>query len=126
MRRRAQYNFVRCLGLAALILGPAPAYAGTMAHPTPRDPLLDGGPTSPCAARADYADGTDANGRPVVPADVAAGPVPMPDSIAVPLAGAAPRGGRIRPAQPGQGAYVELDGRRLAPLVNPPGCPPSH
>jgi hypothetical protein len=47
--------------------------------------LLDSAPTTPCAAAADYAAGTDANGQPVIPADVAAAPVPLPDGIAIPL-----------------------------------------
>jgi hypothetical protein len=122
--QHAQYNFVRWAALTALVWALNPAFAGTMAHPTPPDPLLDGGPAGPCAALAadaDYAAGTDAAGHPVIPADVGAGPVPVPDSIAVPLAQAS-RHGRLRPSPAGEGAYVMLDGRRLRPLVNPPAC----
>ena len=73
-----------------------------------------------------YAAGADATGQAVTPADVGAGRVPVPDQIAVPLAGA-PRHqtgrGPINPATGGsQGAYVTLDGRKLDALVNPPPC----
>ena len=114
--QHAQYNFVV---LAALLLV-LPASAGTIAKPHKPDPLLDGGPTAPCAAGADYAAGTDSHGRPVAPADVGAAPVPVPDSIAIPLAQNGHRG-RVRPGM-GDSAYVTLDGRRIAPLVNPPPC----
>lgn len=77
------------------------------------DPLLDGGPTTACAASADYAGGADVTGRPIVPADVAAAPVPVPSEMAVPL-----HGGRGRTSSP----YVTLDGKTLDRLVNPPAC----
>ena len=114
--QHAQYNFVV---LTALLLA-LPASAGTIAKPHKPDPLLDGGPTAPCAAGADYAAGTDSHGRGVAPADVGAPPVPVPDSIAIPLAQNGHRG-RVRPGM-GDSAYVTLDGRRIAPLVNPPPC----
>lgn len=96
-----------------------PAGAGTIARPDAGDSLLDAGPTTPCAARPDYAAGIDATGQAVAPADVAAPPMPVPESIAVPL-----RGGRARQAagQPGDAPYIALDGRKLAPLLNPPPC----
>jgi hypothetical protein len=119
--QHAQYNFARWAALAALVCALNPAFAGTMAHPTPRDPLLDGGAPAPCAETPDYVAGADATGRPVIPADVGAGPVPVPDAISVPLAQAS-RSGRLRPGQAGQGAYVMLDGERLRPLLNPPAC----
>ena len=112
--QRAQYNFA--VLIVALLA--APALAGTTHAPHKPDPLLDGGPTAPCAASPDYAEGTDVNGRRVVPADVAAAPVPMPDNIAVPRGKAGARG---RPGR-GDSAYVSLDGRRLAPLLNQPPC----
>lgn len=103
----------------AILLGiilAAPAWAGTIARPTPRDPLLDGGDTPPCAAGVDYAAGTDATGHAVVPADVGTAPVPVPDALAVPLNG---RGhGRRQADSP----YVTLDGRKLEPLLNPGPC----
>ena len=81
------------------------------------DPLLDGGPTTECAAGADYSEGADVNGNPVVPADVDAGPVPVPDAVMVPLPGNARGRGAGR-----NSAYAAIDGKRLAPLVNPPPC----
>ena len=114
--QHTQFNFVS----AVLLLLAGPAFAGTIAKPHQPDPLLDGGPTSPCAAGADYAAGADVQGRKVVPADVGAAPVPVPDSIAIPLAQNGHRS-RVRPGM-GDSAYVSLDGRRLAPLLNQPPC----
>jgi hypothetical protein len=123
--QHTQFNFVRLrrevLSVALLILAAVPAQSATMAGgPSKPDPLLDGGPPSGCAAGVDYAAGTDANGNRVVPADVDARPVPVPDSIAVPLARAGPRG-RVRPGM-GDSAYVSLDGKKLEPLINPKPC----
>ncbi len=91
------------------------AFAGSITNAPRPDPLLDGDQKSACTdlmAGADYAGGTDADGNPVAPADVAAGRVPVPDQVAVPLHG------RTRGAH----AYVGIDGRKLDPLVNPPAC----
>lgn len=120
--QHAQHYFK--VALLALTLA-APAWAGTLARPTPRDPLLDGGDTAACAAGVDYAAGADATGHPVVPADVGAPPVPVPDGIAVPLhkGGQGRRPGRANPNTLGSdGAYVSLDGRKLEPLLNPRPC----
>lgn len=128
-----QFNFVwRGALLAAAVLflgagqpGQAGAVTGTITGPSKPDPLLDGGPTTPCAAAVDYAAGTDANGRPVIPADVAAGRVPLPDAIAIPLGNnrGNQRARRGRPnMQNGDSAYVSLDGQKLEPLLNPPPC----
>jgi hypothetical protein len=110
-----QFNFVRqgtkCL---AFIMGFAMAWPAFAAKP---DPLLDGGPTTPCAAAPDYAGNVDVNGNPVVPADVDAQPVPVPDSLMVPLPGNARGRGAGR-----NSAYAGLDGRKLDALVNPPAC----
>jgi hypothetical protein len=122
--QHAQFNFVwqrsRIMAAAALILAGFPAQAATMAGPSKPDPLLDGGPTTACAAGADYAAGTDVNGRAVVPADVESRKVPVPDEIAIPLASAGPNG-RVRPTA-GNSSYVSLDGKKLDPLVNPKPC----
>jgi hypothetical protein len=93
----------------ALILSAALALSALAAAP---DPLLNPpeGPCAPLAAGADYAAGTDANGDPVVPADVGAPPVPVPGDIALPVGGRHAR------------AYVEVPGARLAPLLDPPAC----
>jgi hypothetical protein len=108
--------------LLAVLLA-TPAWAGTIARPTPRDPLLDGGDTTACAAGVDYAAGTDATGKPVVPADAGAPPVPVPGAIAIPLQGRR-QAGRANPNAPGGGEspYVTLDGRKLEPLLNPKPC----
>ena len=117
-----ELNFVR-KGTKALVLlgllGTAnPAVCGTIAHPNPPDPLLDGGPTTACAAGVGYAAGTDVNGNPVAPADVGATKVPVPGNIAVPL-----HGGAVNPATgAGSGAYVSLDKQQIDKLVNPPPC----
>jgi hypothetical protein len=127
--QHSQFNVVwqgtKTTIVALLLLAAFPAVAGTIAKPSKPDPLLDGGPTAPCAAGADYAAGADANGAPVVPADVGAQPVPVPDGIMVPVGGGQGRRGRgtINPATgAGNGPYVALDGRKLAPLLNPQPC----
>lgn len=124
-----QFNFVWRLAplLAAILFLAAvqPGLAGTITGPAKPDPLLDSGPTAPCAAAVDYAAGTDANGQPVIPADVASGRVPLPDGIAIPLGNnrGNQRAGRGRSnAMNGDSAYVSLDGRKLEPLLNPPPC----
>jgi hypothetical protein len=126
-----QFNVVwrkSLVGSILLFCASAPGLAATMAQPSRPDPLLDDGPTSACAAGADYAAGTDANGQAVVPADIAAGRVPLPDSVAIPLAGnpAAGRGRHQHRSNPqtlgGDSTYVSLDGKKLEPLLNPPSC----
>ena len=120
--QHAQFNVVKLSALLVLLIA-APAAAGTMAKPRQPDPLLDGGPTSPCMAGPDYQAGVDVNGHPVVPADEQASRVPVPDQIAVPLHSGqrAVRRGRSAPGQP-DAPYVALDGRRLDPLLNPKPC----
>ena len=122
-----KFNFVR-LGTILIFLFAAPAAAGTMAKPHQPDPLLDGGPASPCMAGPDYQAGVDVNGHPVTPADEQAARVPVPDQIAVPLHSGQAQGSRhgrphaASPAQAGDSPYVALDGRRLDPLLNPKPC----
>jgi len=131
-----QFNFVWRKSLAGgvlLVCASAPGLAAAiMAQPSKPDPLLDGGPTTACAAGTDYAAGTDVNGQDVVPADVAAGRVPLPDAVAIPLAGnPAANGGRhqhrsnpqtLPQTLGGDSTYVSLDGKKLEPLLNPPSC----
>ena len=117
-----ELNFVRygtkVAVLCGLLAGANPAFCGTMAHPNQPDPLLDGGPTSTCAAGADYVAGQDVNGRPVAPADAGTPKVPVPGNMAVPL-----HGGSVNPATgAGSGAYVSLDKQQIDKLVNPPPC----
>jgi hypothetical protein len=140
--QQKQFNFARQgwkLTLATTLLVVAwPAMAGSIVQPSQPDPLLNSGPTDPCAARADYAAGIDVNGQPVVPANVAARPVPVPDSIVVPIArNRTPESGRnfrrgSRPNRTSDDAsnrdssYIALDGRKLEPLLNPPPCGAVH
>jgi hypothetical protein len=121
--QHTQLNVVKRVfqGAGVLIFLVLPALAaGTIVQPSKPDPLLDGGPTTACAAGPDYAAGTDIHGRDIASADVAAAPVPVPDAIAIPLAQAGSRGG-VRPGM-GDSSYVSLDGRKLAPLLNPVPC----
>jgi hypothetical protein len=113
-----QYTQLNVAVVVLALLG-IPVLAGTVARPTPPDPLLDGGDTVPCAAQPDYAAATDATGRPVVPADVRSRPVPVPDSLAVPLKS----GRHARRGEPGQdSSYAAISGDKIAPLVNPRPC----
>jgi hypothetical protein len=98
----------RTLLVAAAFFCANPAVAGV----TQPDPLLHDSPQDACEAGADYVAGVDADGEPVVPADVGAGRVPIPDQVVVPLAN------RRR----GQSGYVVLDGSKLEPLLNPKPC----
>ena len=111
----SQLNFVTrgtICQLAIVVLTAAqPALAAKPA------PLLDPGPTTPCAAGVDYSGGTDVNGNPVVPADADGTPIPVPGTVAVPLAGNAKGSGGGR-----NSAYVGLDGKKLDALVNPKPC----
>lgn len=114
------------LGCLLVLPAAAPPPAATMAHPAKPDPLLDGGPTAPCAEGPDYVAGADVNGAAVAPADIGAPKVPVPDAISVPLhAGRQARRPNSRfapPQMPGETPYVTLDGRRLEPLLNPRPC----
>ena len=145
-----QFNFVwqgtKVAVFTLSLLMAWPVLAGTIVQSSKPDPLLDDGPTDPCAAGVDYAAGVDANGQAVAPADVAAGRVPLPDTIAIPIGGDRAQGPAPGPASglgqrpgrrpiPGRGrrtgpdnasnrdsTYVALDGRKLEPLLNPAPC----
>lgn len=139
-----QFNFARqgtkiaLLALSLLVTGPA--LAGSIVQPSKPDPLLDAGPTNPCAAGTDYATGLDATGQPVIPADVAGGRVPLPDTVAIPLGTNRARSSQPVAPGPGRGpqaaptlsdnasnrdsTYVAFDGRKLEPLLNPVPCRP--
>jgi hypothetical protein len=115
-----KFNFVRWGTKAAaftILIAAAPALAGSITQPSKPDPLLDDGPTDACAARTDYAAGTDANGNAVVPADVGAQHITVPGQIAVPLGSR--QAGTNQP-------YMSLNGKTLDGLVNPPPCRPGH
>jgi hypothetical protein len=91
------------------VLASGVLFAAAVASVTIGDPLLHAGPKSACQANADYRGGVDTNGNAVVPADVGAPKIPMPDAVIVPLHGR--RGGEI-----------VMDGARLAPLLKTPAC----
>ena len=110
-----KFNFVY-RGTNYLAVTMTLALAGPVLAAAP-DPLLDGGPTAPCAAGVDYSGGADVNGNPVVPADVGAPHVPVPGTVAVPLRGNAQGKGAGR-----NSAYVGIDGKKLDALVNPKPC----
>src|ERR1700722_8357890 len=63
-----QFNFVwrgtKQAGFALALLVAGPALAGSIVQPSKPDPLLDSGPTTPCAAGVDYAAVIDVNGQP--------------------------------------------------------------
>jgi len=130
--QHTQQNFIGVLAIVGLLLAGDSAAAGRITQPGRPDPILDGGDTHPCLAGAELASGTDVTGQPVVPADAGASPVPLPDQVLVPLGGErsrrGPRRGRSRvpAAGPDSGPYVALDGRRLAPLLDPEPCPRSE
>ncbi len=94
----------------AAVFAIAPAQGGTITRPTPRDPLLQDAPGA-CAAAADqpdYVPGIDAAGNPVPRADLGSEKAPVPNDMAVAVAG-------------GRG-YINLDGAKLSPLLNPAPC----
>jgi hypothetical protein len=117
--QHAQYNFIRWLTVAGLLVTAESALAGRIVQPAKPDPILDGGDPHPCLAGPDLAVGMDVTGQPVAPADVGAGPVPLPDQLLVPLQGER----RFRAGRSGNGPYMALDGRRLEPLLDPGPCP---
>lgn len=125
--QHTQYNFIRMVAIAVLLVASDSAFAGRIVQPSKPDPILDGGDTHPCLAGADLAPGLDVTGLPVVPADVGATPVPLPDQVLVPLNAPNRAAGRARGrapvAGPGDKPYVVLDGSRLAPLLDPGPCP---
>lgn len=121
--QHTQYNFIIAITVTALLLGGDAAIAGRIVQPSKPDPILDAGDTHPCLAGPDLVPGMNVTGRPVAPADVGGTPVPVPDQVLVPLAGAPRDRGRRAPPGTGNGPYAVLDGRRLAPLLNPDPCP---
>jgi len=138
-----QLNFAwrgtkRAVLLVPLLLS-WPVLAGPISQPSRPDPLLDGGDTDPCAASVDYAPAMDVHGHGVIPADVDARPVPVPDSIAIPLGRTSQSQNsttRRRPnparnqvadtASNRDSSYIVLDGRKLEPLLNSPPCGAVH
>ncbi len=92
------------------------------------DSVPAGPQPGPCAAATDgpdYVPGVDADGQPVVRADLGAEHTAVPDQVFVPLPNQGGRAGRAGalPGTPVQGPYAAIDGRRLDPLINPQACP---
>jgi hypothetical protein len=114
---------MRAATIAVLLLATNSAFAGRIAQPAKPDPVLDGGDTHPCLAGADLASGMDVTGQLVAPADTGGPLVPLPDQVLVPVGGDPPRRGRARNRAAPDGPYVALDGRKLAPLLDPGPCP---
>jgi hypothetical protein len=105
--------------VVALVLHAKTAFPAGIADRNRPDPLLDAPVNGPCEAALDQPDlvaGTDVEGHPVAPADLAHDPVPLEGQIMVPLKPARGRGGNS--------AYVAVDGKKLDPLLNPK--PPCH
>jgi hypothetical protein len=115
--RATQQNY-KLIGMAvALCLAAGPAFGGAISRSTGPDPILTGGPPGPCDPRADGADfvpGTDINGNPVVPANVGAKPVPVPQALLVPVGH-----GRNAP-------QAMVSGKQIAALLDNPACPKRH
>jgi hypothetical protein len=99
------------LVVAVLIFTAYPALAGDP------DPLLHDAPQSACQAGATYVAGVDAEGDPVVPADVGAARAPVPPQIMMPLP--SHRTGSRNDQDSG---YVVLDGRQIEKLIDPKRC----
>jgi hypothetical protein len=96
-------------------------------------PILDDGGPSGCQAGADYVAGQDAQGAAVPPAELDGSRTPVPDEVAVPLkrgrqgrsGGRGLADGADQPVgadSPADSPYVSLDGKTLAPLLNPAPC----
>jgi hypothetical protein len=110
------YKLWLCGGMliaASLVLA-EPALCVGIVQPAPPDPILQDSPAGPCdpqKASADYVGGTDVDGNPVAAADLDHQPVPLPGHMMIPLK---------------SGAYIDADGKKLDPLLNPPSGCPSH
>jgi hypothetical protein len=111
------------LALAFLVLGTllAPTLADAAAGAAKPDPLLAEakGPCDPKLDGPDYVAGTDADGNPVVPADLSQNKIPAPSGVLLPLAGNTGRGKSARPQ-----AYALLSQKDVDAILNPkPACP---
>lgn len=117
-----------------LLLSPTAVLAGPISHAAGADPLLDPqpGPCAKIATAPDYVAGTDAMGYPVVPADVGAEKVPIPEALFGPTAReSAPSHGTASSSAPGTLAVREggqrsapmfLNGKAIARLLDRPSC----
>jgi hypothetical protein len=117
--QRAQFNYrTLAAGVAlfgALIFAGNSAFSAGVADRGGPDPLLTDNPAGPCQpdlAGPDLADGTDVDGHPVAPANLASGPIPLKGDIEVPLK--APRG-----RAPG---LCRLEWQQARPAAEPQVC----
>jgi hypothetical protein len=104
-------GFGAALFVMLVFAGKAAFSEGVAARGNP-DSILTDSPAGPCdpeLSQAELVPGTDVDGNPVAPADLASGPVPLKGQIEVPLKA---QGGRAP-------AYVAVDGAKLDPLLNP-------
>jgi hypothetical protein len=117
--QQAQQNYKMAAALFGTLMALCgPAWAASIVHPTPPNPLLSDGKPGPCDPRLDqpdYIGQVDVAGNPVAPASVPTAINPVPAEILVPLGGpTSHRGG---------GPIAALDGQALEPLINPaPDC----
>jgi len=109
-----QLNYRAPVWAALLVLGligvTRTAFSQGIADRNRPDPILSGtidGPCDPGLSQPELRPGTDVEGRPVAPADLAAGPVPVPGQVMIPL------------KTNGGTGYVMADGKKLDPLLNP-------
>jgi hypothetical protein len=112
--------------LAFLVLGTllAPTLADAAAGAPKPDALLTEtkGPCDPKLDGSDYVAGTDADGNPVVPADLSQAKIPAPSGVLLPLAGNTGKGKSGRPQ-----AYAQLSQKDVDSILNPkPACPPAR
>ena len=126
--QQTQHNYKKMLAVAfvGMLTGMAisSVHAGIAVRDAPEPLLRDGGAKTRCDPRLSgpgFVPGTDADGEPVPPADLAGARIPVPAEILVPL-----RSGK-RNARPGETPVIALDGKVLDPILNPaPACPPAR
>ena len=126
--QQTQHNYKKMLAVAfvGMLTGMAisSVHAGIAFRDAPEPLLRDGGAKTRCDPRLSgpgFVPGTDVDGEPVPPADLAGARIPLPAEILVPL-----RIGK-RNVRPGETPVIALDGKALDPILNPaPACPPAR
>jgi hypothetical protein len=97
-------------------------HAGIAVRDAPEPLLRDGDVKTRCDPRLSgpaFVPGTDVDGRPVPPADLAGARIPVPAEILVPL--------RSREHSARETPVIALDGKALDPVLNPaPVCLPGQ
>jgi hypothetical protein len=113
--KQLNYRALVWIGLFVIALGlvTRTAFSQGITDRNKPDPILDGtvdGPCDPALNEPELRPGTDVEGNKVAPADLEAGPVPVPGQMMIPLKG-------------NSGGYVMADGKKLDTLLNPkPAC----